>query len=109
MSRWIAQYEPEDDLRPENASAASLAEIPARNARAAAAPELPHPPGPTGLARIYTHLRMILDPLGTPVKLFARYGDVVRLNQAACLVCNPDMVDPNERDYYALGKDISQT
>jgi len=52
---------------------------------------------------------MILDPLGTPVKLFARYGDVVRLNQAVCLVCNPDLVEPIVRDYYAFGKDFSQT
>jgi cytochrome P450 len=109
MSQWIAQYESEDGLRPESAPISSPAKTWAENPHAQAGADLPQVPGPTGLAAIYTRFRMIFDPLGTPMRLFERYGDVVRLNSAVCLVRNPDLVEPIVRDYYTFGKDFSQT
>ena len=106
MSQWIARHETQEGLDAQDAARP----LPAHSPQCAS----PHSirsdlPGPRGLARVFAHLRMIWDPLGTPERLFARYGDLVRLDAKVCLLRNPDLVEPIVRDYYAFGKDFTQT
>jgi cytochrome P450 len=109
MSSWIAQYEIQDELNTTNAPSQIAAEALGKDVPVLVDADLPEPPGPRGLARIYTQLRMIWDPLGTATRLFRRYGDVVRLNREVCLVANPELVETVVRDYYSFGKNFSQT
>src|SRR5689334_24965970 len=99
MSQWIARFD-----TPE-----AVVDAPATSATPTAATAQRAPPGPRGLARFIAHFRMLLDPLRTPERLFARYGDVVQLNAEVCLLRSPDLVEPIVRDYYSFGKDFSKT
>jgi cytochrome P450 len=67
------------------------------------------PAGPTRIGRLVCHARMLLDPLRRPERLFARYGDLVQLNDRLCVVRSPELVEPLLRDYFAFGKEFSRT
>lgn len=67
------------------------------------------PRGPKGLAKFVTLLRMARDPLTTSVRLFDKYGDLVRLADDALLTRDANLLEEIAKDYLTFAKNFSQT
>ncbi len=101
MSSLTARHDHRDE------DTARSAQPAAKDIRQQELAKLPPPPGPRGLSRLIAKLHMFIDPLAAHERIFARYGDVVRLSGSVYLIRSADLVEPLLHGTHVFGKHLS--